>query len=424
VADQTFQIALSPNISAPAGAGVRIKLSDPGFLSEDDTGPLRIGAATIADSYLGAEPAQTPRPLKFGGLDTVTIPEGGDVYSDPLTLPFAITAGQAVLVSIWITNSSLPVLPLNAWADGGVTWAASSSTANETEDTTGTPFTGSTGSSTGTIVALTALDVTTPAESSATPEAASPGAPTVVVAGDNLIDPWSSDPAGDSLDFPSQRVAGQLAGLLPAYAESTSSLDTFLDGLASYGVVDAGIGSNQLLADGTSGGGVSLLAWVDSDILAEPDVGTVVLDEGLEDVLRSNGSSTFQTDLENAYTLLGQQLGDFGINVITADLTPCTGYSNSAVGDSCSSAIDTARSAINYAIDGDDSGFYCPVGFDSAVSNGASPEALAPGYGTADDVNLTLGSGGGYAQLAKAVLAPSIGSSIGCSLAPNNPSNG
>jgi hypothetical protein len=410
--NQTLRLLVSPGVSAPAGADVRIKLSDPGFLSGDGTGPLVIGAATIADRYYSAAPAQTPVSLTFGGSGSATVPEGGDIYSDPLTLPFAITPGTGLLISIWIENSSLPVLPMNSWASGGLAWYSAPGTGNETADTTGTPFTGSGGTSVGAVPVLTALDVTTPAETSATYDSSSPGAPTVVVAGNNVIDGFSSDAASDALNIPSQRVAGQLSGLLPSLVGTATD-----DGLADYGVVDGGVQSNQVLADGTGGGGISLLARVDADILAEPDVGTVVLDEGLEDVLRQAGSASGVTNLTNAYTILVQQLSAFGINVITGDLTPCSGYSNSTVADSCSSTVDGARVDVNSFVDGGGGAPNCAAAFDAAVSNGAGTEALATGYGEADDVNLTLGASLGYAQLASAVVAPSTG----CQLMPNIP---
>jgi hypothetical protein len=236
------------------------------------------------------------------------------------------------------------------------------------------------------------------------------------VAGDNVVDGFSSGAQSDALDIPSQRVAGQLSGLLPSLAGTSAT-----SGLASYGVVDAGTQANQVLADGASGGGVSLLARVDADILAEPDVGTVVLDEGLEDVLRQAGSATGAANLEDAYTLLDDQLSAFGISVITGDLTPCSGYSNSTAGDSCSAAVDEARTGdVNSFIDSGGAAPNCYVAFDAAVSDQAGPEALASGYGTADDVNLTLGADGGYAQLAKAVLAPGTS----CQLTPNIPPAG
>jgi len=395
--DMTVRVAASPNISAPAGADVRIRLSDPGFLSEDGTGPLVIGAATIADDFGGPIPDQAPSALTFGGSGSVTVPVGGDVYSDPLALPFAVTSGHSLLISLWIENATLPVVPENAVGDGALAWFAARSTPNETEDTTGTPFTGTGSTWIGGVPLLTGVDITTPQET--LPAGPSPGDPTVVVAGNNVIDGWSASPASDTLNSPSQRLAGQFAS----------------QGLAAgYGVVDAGVETSQVLADGGGIGGVSLLARLDRDVLSEPDAGTVILDQGLEDVLLQAGSTAVQQNLENAYTVLENQLTAFGINVITGDLTPCGGYSDSAVGDSCSSATDSGRLDVDGFVDGGGGAPNCPASLDAAVSNGASPEALAAGDGTADDVNLTLGASGGYARLAPAVLAS------GCSLAPDS----
>jgi hypothetical protein len=399
--DQTVRISVSPNVNAPAGAQVRIKLSDPGFLSDDGTGPLVIGAATIGDYYYSAAAASL-QTLTFGSSNSssVTIPEGGDIYSNPLTLPFSITPGTSVMVSLWLQNASLPVLPLNSWASGGLAWFSPSSMGNQTANPDATPFTGPGSTLIGAVPLLTALDVTTSAETFTVngTTVTTPGEPTVVVAGDNVIDGFTSDAQSDATNVPSQRLAGLLSS----------------QGAASgYGVVDAGVQSNQVVADGTSEGGVSLLARLDADILAEPDVGTVVIDEGLEDVLLSGGAADLADTLWNGYQLLQTQLTDFGITSITGDLTPCGGYSNSTVGDSCSAAVESQRVEVNSLIDAESA---CPALFSDAVgdtasaaSDGAStetsPETLASGYGTADGVNLTLGANGGYGQLANAVVA-------------------
>jgi hypothetical protein len=405
--DQTIRIGLSPNIGAPAGAQVRIRLTEPGFLSGDGIGPLQIGAATIAPAWGGAIPTQQPVPLTFGGHASAVVPEGGDVYSDPLTLPFSISAGQEVLVSLWIENPSLPALPENSFASGAVTWFAPPTVANETEDQSGTPFTGTGSYWIGAVPVVTGLDVTTPATTLTTSmgSQAVPGTPTVVVAGDNIIDGWTSQAIGDSLNFPSQRLAGQL----------TSA------GLASgYSVVDAGVEANQLLSDGTSTGGVSLLARLDRDILAEPDVGTVIINEGLEDLLMSaSGTTSGSSDLvegnvSNALQTLELQLNAFGINVIVTTLTPCAGYSDATAGDFCTTGAGTTVDAIRQDLNSGISdslvpGFpglagICPADFDASVSNGASPEALPSADNAGDDVNLTLsGSASGYAALAQAV---------------------
>jgi hypothetical protein len=245
--------------------------------------------------------------------------------------------------------------------------------------------------------------VTTPATTLA--GLASPGAPTVVVAGDNVIDAGvgNSDAISDSQDAPSTRLAGQLAS----------------QGLASgYGVVDAGIESNAVTGSSLvfPGGGVSLLNRLDRDMLAEPDVGTVIIDEGLEDLLGLSGCCISQgnevTLLTDAYYALHSELSAFGVNVIIGTLTPCTGYVNAVENDECSSgtpSVNSLRTQVNAAIS---SGFSCYANFDAAVSNGATPEALAPADDAGDHVNLTPA---GYSALAYAVFS----GPAPCSLRPN-----
>jgi hypothetical protein len=400
--DQTARIGLSPNVTAAAGAQVRIRLSNPGFVSGDGTGPMQIGAVTIAPASSGAIPSQAPVALTFGGSGSTTIPEGGDIYSDPVALPFAVTAGRQLLVSLWLKNSFLPDLPENSWASGAQTWIAPATTPNETADTTGTPFTGSGSSWAGASVVLTGLDVTTPAVT--LNGIASPGAPTVVVAGDNVTDGATSQAISDASDAPSQRLAGQLAA----------------QGLASgYGVVDVGVESNQVMSDGNSSGGVGLMARLDRDILAEPDVGTVIINEGLQDLLQGAGGDLVAGNLVDAYQALENELSAFGVNVIITTLTPCAGYSNSTAGDSCTTgtaSVDSGRQDVNSAIQGTPFP-YCYTDLDGAVSNGASPEALTANYNAGDDVNLTLaGTSSGYGVLAPAVFN---GSDV-CSLLPSN----
>jgi hypothetical protein len=224
----------------------------------------------------------------------------------------------------------------------------------------------------------------------------------VVVAGDNVIDGGTSKAVSDASEAPSQRLAGQLAA----------------QGLASgYGVVDAGIQANQVVNDGSAAGGVSLLARLDRDILAEPDVGTVIVDEGLEDMLQDAGATVAAGNLEDAYQAIEGQLNAFGINVIITTLTPCTGYVNSSAGDSCSAAVDAGRQDVNSTTVKDTSPPYCYADLDAAVSNAATPEALAGGDNAGDGVNLTLaGPGSGYGVLAPAVFS----GADTCALLPGN----
>ena len=178
-----------------------------------------------------------------------------------------------------------------------------------------------------------------------------------------------------------------------------------------YGVVDAGIASNQLTAD-SAPGGVSLAARLDRDILAEPDAGTVVIDQGLEDLLLSASdrtqcvSGSTSCPMVDVYTALIEQLNAFGINVIVANLTPCHGYSNATASDSCngteSPQAEPARGWINDQIMGGQLTVdpYCGADLESAVGDGGNPMALQSADATSDKVNLTWT---GYAALAPAV---------------------
>ena len=329
--NQTVRIAVSPGVSASAGADVRIRLSDPGYWSEDGTGGLQVGAASIALQSAAGSPAAsaTPQALTFDSGASVTVPEGGDVYSDPVALPFAVSPDQGILISLYLTNSSLPELPLNDDPSGAKTWfALSSPTANETASEAATPFTS--GYSTNMVPLLTGLDVTTP-EVSGSP--ALPGEPTVVVTGDGgIIDgPYNSDLPSDAGNVPSQRLAGQLIAQGDA---------------PGFGVVDTSVEDNMLLQDAASSGapgGLALEYRLDHDVLAEPDVGTVIINAGLQDVLADDGASADVTEITDALADIGTQLSAFNIGeVAVGSLTPCSGYSNSTAGDACDSNADAA----------------------------------------------------------------------------------
>jgi hypothetical protein len=320
----------------------------------------------------------------------VTIPEGGDAYSEPLTLPFPVTPGHNLLLSLYLQNSAVPYLPTHSWASGATEWITAPGSGNAAGDATGTPFTGAGSAWTAATNIVTSLDVTTPQT------------PTIPVLGNNLTDPSASgNHAIADLGAPSIRVAGQLASGGTA---------------AGYSPVDEGIQANQLISDGQAGGGVSVLARVDRDVLSQPNVGTAVVDAGLEDLLQAGNSTTVVQKLEDAYLALAGQLNAFGVNAIIATLTPCHGYSQP--GDPCTTTVDANRVALNTnLITGSQISVpNCVADFSAAVAAvpGASPEQLAsaapPGvFDAGDHVNLTAA---GYAALAAAVTG-------GCALTAN-----
>ena len=324
--------------------------------------------------------------LTFGGSASVIVPEGGDIYSDPVTLPFALTIGKNLLVSLYLQNSPMPYLPENPRPGGASTWFAPGNSGNNAGDTTGSPFSASGSAYVVDSAVLTGIDVLTGINGTTQPS------PTVVVSADGLIDSGlSGTTALYDWGAPSFRVPGQLA------SSGTS---------AGFGVVDAGIQSGQVLA-GDSSGGVSLLSRLDRDILAEPGVGTVVISDGLEDLLQGGSSSAIVGSLENTgYYELVTQLNAWGITVVFGTLTPCDGYAGAgSPADPCSPTVDGNRTAVNGYLSGltqtqlapyvyvDD--FSAAVGVNDPNSTTTPPEqelsnaAGQADFDSGDHVNLT-----------------------------------
>ncbi|MFI1035873.1 LamG-like jellyroll fold domain-containing protein [Streptomyces sp. NPDC020951] len=382
--NQSFRIALKPSLS---GGVVRIKL-DNGL----GTSKLSIGHATIALSSNAASPSAVPTgtitTLKFGGSQSVTVPEGGMVYSDPIG--FNVTAGQYLLVSYDLTNS-VPYLVQHSYATGSYEYVSSVGSGDLTTDTTGTPFTTDAAAYGNFTDLVTGLDVT------------SANVPTEAVLGENLVDPFQ--PGTTLPNSNGYRVSDALTAAAPTTA-------------TPYGVLAEGIESNQLMTDnpetynGSTIGGPAALSRIDRDILDQPGISTVVVDEGLEDLLAGSTSD----DLEgNGYTALVQQLQAWGIDVVLTSLTPCDGFTGDGAtpDDPCTSTVDGYRTDVNAFLGGMNLGnpWATPAvyfaDFDAAVADptldGNGEERLASGADSGDHVNLTNPA---FGALSTALLSP------------------
>jgi lysophospholipase L1-like esterase len=84
------------------GSQVRVRLSQ-----RFSSLPLAVGAAHVAVRSSGsAIVAGTDRALTFGGTPAVTVPAGGDVWSDPAEL--TLSAGQDAAISVYFPGSFTP----------------------------------------------------------------------------------------------------------------------------------------------------------------------------------------------------------------------------------------------------------------------------------------------------------------------------
>ncbi|OIV39499.1 hypothetical protein BIV57_00140 [Mangrovactinospora gilvigrisea] len=383
--NQTFRIALKPTLS---GTTMRVKLDNALATSK-----LSIGHATVATDVMNEsqgtptdQPTATPTGLTFGGSSAVTIPAGGSVYSDPISFP--VTANRYLLLSYQLASST-PYLVEHTYADSAYEYVSAAGSGDKTTDTTGTPFTGS-GTYQGWYTnLLTGLDVT------------SAGTPTQAVLGDGLIDP--AQPNSKAVLW-GHRIPEALAAAEPTTPHP-------------YGTLAEGIEANNLATDnpqtlnGSAIGGPSALSRIDRDILDQPGISSVIVNEGLEDLL--GGADPGALD-GNAYAALSQQLKGWNISATYASLTPCQGYAGdgASANDPCSAAVDANRQDVNAFLADDSLGtpfdpvpsYFVDLDSTVAVTDATSgAEKLHTNADTGDHANLTDPAFGAETNL---LLAP------------------
>jgi hypothetical protein len=316
--DQTFRIALN---SGTSGNSVRIKLDD-----ALGTAPIGIDHVTIAPGSAPPAvgpplptPTATPTTMTVGGSQSFTIPQGGMVYTDPL--PFPVIAGEPLLVSFHL-STSVPFLPEHAWAESGYQYVTAIGAGDQTADSTGSPFTASSAKAGSIINVVTGVDVTTA------------GTGTQAVLGDNLTDAWQPNTSKTAIN-----TAGD--DLAAAQPTTPTPLST----------VDAGIESNDLIVDnpettgGNAVGGPAAMSRVDRDVLDQPGLTSVVIDEGIQDLLA--GQTT--TAMRNAYASLMTYLASYNVAITVVGITPCEGYGGggNSSNDPCTSQVDANREYLN-----------------------------------------------------------------------------
>ena len=330
VADLT--VRLNANITT-GGTQVRIRLSNAFGGAPVVIGHATVGTATYSGS--AAITSGTLQGLTFNGQTAITIPPGGQVLSDGVS--FTVTPGQNLSVSLYLPDTIYDP-SINYFSEAT---SYLSIPGDHTEETAGSSFSYPMNS----YYYLSAIDVSGSAATSS-----------VVAVGDSITEGY-----GSSIDA-NQRWTDDLAVRL----QSNSTV---------FGVVNEGIGGNQLLQGGGDAG-VPGLARLDRDAIAESGVKDIVLALGINDIfLLSNATS-----ITTGYQQFVNQAHAVGLRVIGATITPFGGVAG------VTSGMEQTRESVNASVRAGGI-FDAYVDFDLAVRNPSQPTHLLAAYDSGDHIH-------------------------------------
>ena len=332
------------------GSQIRLRLSN-----ECGSSPLLIGAVSVAiptdASYVKRESIQR---VTFEGRNSVTIPPGAPVLSDPIVFP--VKSGTEISISIYFPKRvATPTLHAFAFKH-----AVISQPGNFTHAEKIAAAAKSTAS-----ISLGAVLV--PAE---------PSERLVVAFGDSITDGDGSTVDADN-NWPSNLIRRA------AKTPKTSTL----------AVVNEGIVGNRLLRDGEIFG-VSALARFDRDALVLPGVSHIVLLEGINDIcfpgvkdddryLADPADAPSVQDITDAYWQLISRAHARGIKLIGATIMPCEGAD---IPGYYSEAKDATRQEVNKWIR-TSGAFDGVIDFDAVVRDPSHPSQLLPKFASKDHLH-------------------------------------
>jgi lysophospholipase L1-like esterase len=324
------------------GSKARFRLSN-----RYGTKPVVIGHATIALPWLDAGPGDL-RPgsvheATFSGQRSVTIPRGGSVLTDPITMD--IPWGQDVAVSIYLPGETGPPTLHNFsrvtsyLGPGDHASAASGAAMSHTFRTW---------------YFLSALDVLNRT-----------GAGSVVVLGDSITD------AVGSSNNTNHRWTNFLAARLNEAEPGEAP-----------GVLNLGLAGNRLGHDGVDFGsapfGVNALARFSEDVLAQTGVRALIVELGINDIWMSHDDADL---IISAIQQLAMRAHQAGLRIFICTLGPWKGLQFPAGTVVYTSALDSIRLAVNSYLR-TSSDFDGLIDFDVVLRDRGDPVALRADFET------------------------------------------
>ncbi len=349
IEDQTVRERVRVSIG---GAQICIRLSN-----EYGSAPLLVGSATVGapTDPTSVKPGSI-QTVTFGGRNSVTIPAGAPILSDPLAFP--VTSGAEISISLYFPKRvATPTLHSLALKRAVVSQHGDHTRAEKVED----------GAATESSILVNAVLV--PAQ---------PSHRLVVAFGDSVTDGDRSTVDADH-NWPSDLI--RRLGKTP--------------GGSKVAVVNEGIVGNRLLNDcflvSVGCFGVSALARFDRDALALPGVTHIVLLEGINDIgfpgaklggsyLADPADVRSPEDLIDAYHQLISRAHSHGVKLIGATITP---FEDVVVPDYYSESKETFRQTVNKWIRTSGS-FDGVIDFDAVLRDPDHPSRLLPRFASKD----------------------------------------
>ena len=365
IEDQTVRERVRASIG---GSQIRIRLSN-----EYGSSPLLVDSATVAMPIdLARVKPGSIQTVTFGGRNSVTIPSGAPVLSDPVAFPVA--SGDEISISLYFAKRvATPTWHELALKRAVVSQHGDHTHAEEIEN----------GAVSKSSILVTAVLV--PAQ---------PSQQLVVAIGDSV-----TDGDGSTVDVDHNWPSDLIRRLRNTPQDS------------KIAVVNAGIVGNRLLNDcfiaNAGCFAISALARFDRDALALPGITHIVLLEGINDIgfpgANLDGSYlAAPTDLPTlealtgAYFQLISRAHAHGVKVIGATMSPFEGVDLPGY---YSASKEELRQTINKWIRTSDS-FDGVIDFDSVLRDPDHPSRLLPRFASKDHLHP---NDAGYQAMADAI---------------------
>jgi lysophospholipase L1-like esterase len=349
------------------GDAVRIELSNE-YGTTDTTFPSVTVGRRQGDS--GADVDGEPMPVTFGGADSVTIPRGRTVLSDPVALPTEDL--DHVVVSMFV-----PAGQGAATVHGNAMQTFFTAAGDQTEVAADDAF-----AERGIVVNNYTSTLTTAVYYAASIQVeGEPGDRTIVALGDSITDGFLSD--------------GNTDGRYPDVLARRLKEDPATQNLS---IANQAISGGRVTADGI---GPSTLNRLQRDVLDQPNLGGVIFLQGINDfgTAIAQGPSVSAEELIEAWKDIAEQVRAEGVPIYIGTLTPAGNLLRPAPYGFYSTPDNVAkRNQVNEWLRTEgDRYFDGVIDFDASIKDPIIPDWIALQYDALDNLHPNQA---GYAEMA------------------------